>query len=265
MKKTLCIVIFLSAALNFLFSAETEAADKNAWKMTLQSAEDHFHAGLDGQKDELLYALQDYQKAINQGAPEDYRIFYNWANTLLLAGYQGEAALMFRKVLYYKPGNSKASLNLSLIEKENPIKPENQGFIRVILFGILYLIGYEPSLYLGLFLFAFAWFLLILDLFLKKKNLKKLFVFFLLLSVWDLSLCLVWNRTTAKSGVIMVTQSSLRKGDSHAYETVHSFDLPGGTPFRLQEEREGWIFVRLMDGSEGWLERSDTKMVRDDY
>ncbi|OQY34697.1 MAG: hypothetical protein B6241_03925 [Spirochaetaceae bacterium 4572_59] len=263
MKKMLCSVIIISTALISLFSAEVEKND--AWNLTLQSAEDHFHAGIDGQKDELLYALKDYQKAMDQGAPEDYRIFYNWANTLMLAGYRGEAALMYRKVLYYKPANSNASLNLSLIEKDNPIEAENQGYIRIILFGILYLIGYEPSLYLGLFLFVFVWFLLILDLFLKKKSLHKLFVLLLILSLWDLSLCLVWNRTTAKSAVLVTEQSSLRRGDSHAYEAVHSFDLPAGTSLRFLEERGDWIRVRLRDGSEGWLERSDTKMVLEDY
>lgn len=263
MKKKLCLIVLTYVVLIPLFSMESEK--NNVWKLTLQSAEEHFHAGIEGHHDELMYAVRDYRKAIEQGAPEDFRIFYNLANSLLLTGYRGEAAQMYRKVLYYKPGYTNASLNLSLIEKESPIESENQGIIRVILFGVLYLIGYEPSLYLGLFLFAFSWGLLIIDLFLKKKSLRKLFILLMLLSVWDLSLCLVWNRTTEKSGVVTALQSSLRKGDSKVYEKVHSFNLPGGTPFTLKEERAGWVHVRLSDGSEGWLESPDIKMVLDNY
>ena len=263
MKKILCLIILSCVSFIPLFSAGAEKGD--SWRPLLQSAEMHFRQGIEGDQNELMYALQDYQGAMKEGAPEDYRIFYNWANTLLLTGSRGRAASLYRKVLFFKPGHSNAAKNLNLIEKDNPIETENQGVVKVVLFGILYLIGYEPSLYLGLFLFVLSWGILISDLFLKKKRMITLFAVLLSLSLWDLSLCLVWNQSAAQSGVVITEQTVLKKGDSRAYESVHSFGLPAGTPFKLLEEREGWILVRLMDSSEGWIERTDIKMVLEDY
>ena len=258
MKKILFPLILLLLTSISVFGETTEIID---WRTNLERGDDFFKKGLDGDPGAFIMASREYRTALERGAPRDYRIFYNRANALYLSGFPGEAAAEYRRALFYKPGDEKSRQNLNRVLGETGAAPDEKDSIQTLLFTALYLTGYERALYSGLVLFSLSWLILIFAYFIRRKTLSRLFPVLLLLSIWDLSLCFAWHSSAARKGVITAGQVSMRIGDSYAYESLYSSGLPEGTAFDLLEERAGWIYIRLDDGTEGWIEKNSSRKL----
>jgi hypothetical protein len=259
MKKTIPSLLLFMMASFVLYSADAQSPGN--WKEDLLEAEAHFHQGLDGEEDSLIQAVRDYQAAVDSGAPKDFRIYYNMGNALYLSGFSGEAALMYRQALFYKPNDKKTYENLNYILEQGGIEAESPWGMEAILYGSIYAAGFSASLYAGFFLFSLAWISAAVGLLSGKRIFMRLFFFFFILSLWNTGICLLWKYNASETGVILSEGVTLRKGDSRAYEPVQSEELAAGVRFRLLEEREGWIYIRLPDKSRGWVEADDTGMI----
>ena len=255
----LFLILLLTVPTVFLFS---RSDDSEAWKTSLEKAEEYFQEGLDNQTDSFFLALDEYNKAMESGAPRDARIYYNWGNALYMTGFTPKAALQYNRALYLKPGDSKIRENLSLIRDTNSEEPGNDLLHR-ILFAPLFLSGYKEALYTGLFLFSLSWTVLIAGLFIRKKTGVYFLVLFCL-SLSILSVCGIWHYKALNTGVILTQDASLRKGDSNAYDLTTNESIPGGAVFQLLEERNGWQFIRLENNQEGWIESTETGMLLDE-
>ena len=253
------LIFLLTASTVFLFS---RSEDSEAWKTSLEKAEKYFQEGLDNQTDSFFLALDEYNKAMESGAPRDARIYYNWGNALYMTGFTPKAALQYKRALYLKPGDSKIRENLLLTRRTQSEAPNND-LLHKVLFAPIFLSGYKEALYTGLFLFSLSWILLTTGLFIRKKTGVYFLVLFCL-SLSILSVCGIWHYKALKTGVILTQDASLRKGDSNAYDLIGNESIPGGAVFQLLEERNGWQFIRLENNQEGWIESTETRMLLDE-
>lgn len=233
-----------------------------SWEESLDRAESSFREGLAGEADAFVYAVREYHRALERGAPEDSRIYYNMGNALFLGGFPGEAVLSYRRALFYKPGDALIRENWERVAGETGAAVQEPGPFRVILFGGIFALGFKGARYGGLGLFALAWLTASAGLVFKRPRLFRPALILLLLSLWNAGLCRLWTYSGARQGVVLEEETFLRRGDSRGYERVREDPLPPGSAFRLLEEREGWLRVRLDDGGEtGWLEEARTERL----
>ncbi len=251
-----CMICVLTTSSFLLFSSSQRSEN---WKISLEKAEEFFQEGLDNRMDSFFLAIDEYKKAMESGAPQDARIYYNWGNSLYMTGFIPEAAFQYRRALYLKPGDSKIRENLALA-LDGQSDDQNNSLLHRVLFAPIFVSGYREALYGGLFLFSLSWILLIAGLLTRKKTGIYFMVLFCL-SLCILSVCGIWHYRASKTGVILTRNVSLRKGDSIAYDLTGNQGIRGGTVFQLLKERNGWQLIRLENSQEGWIESLDTRML----
>ncbi len=259
MKRIFCSLVFLISLTGL--GAYTENPD---WERSLKEGEKRFQSALENDlnREHLSGALSFYMDALDQDAPERWEIYYNMGNIYSLLEEKGLAVYSYAKAASLHPGKRILIENYQILTGRD--REDSSERIKRFLWGSIYLLGYKTSLFWGILLYIFSWILLAFNRLLRKKVPRLLGIVFLIISLWNTVLCLSWSYGNSRTGVILVEDPRMYRGDSRAYEQLSSINLKEGALFRLLEERAGWSYIKLSDGTAGWIENSGLKMLKPD-
>jgi len=70
-----------------------------------------------------------------------------------------------------------------------------------------------------------------------------------------------YTRSTNRSGVIVASEVTARKGDGETYQPSFENPLHAGTDFKLVEERGKWLYIELQDGRRAWVPLKSAEFV----
>ena len=65
-----------------------------------------------------------------------------------------------------------------------------------------------------------------------------------------------------RSGVVISSEATARKGNSETYEPSFKDPIHAGTEFTLLEDRGNWYYVELADSRTCWISSGDAELIR---
>jgi len=204
-------------------------------------------------------AAKNYEKIISAGIGNG-EIYYNLGNAYLKAGHIGRAILNYRKAELLMPRDEDLQANLKYAgeqSRDNIVCNEALTFLGDFCFWYTKLNRYE-LLYLFIGVNFLFWALLAVRLFYRAEGLNILFyiVGLMLLVIGPSAGLKIYRQAFVKKGVVVEREIMVRSG-STVNATV-LFKLHDGAEFFWQEDKAGWVKIRLCDGKKGWVRR---KMV----
>jgi len=206
--------------------------------------------------DDYLQAAALYQELLDRGVVSG-GVLFNQGNAFMRAGQRGRAIAAYRRAQRYRPRESdlEGSLRAALPgDAPAPRRP----VVEQILFWQNWL-SYPEKFYLMAVAGCATFVASLLASLLRRRQLARAGLAGLVVTlVMAFSAGYDWYRCDYLAhGVTIVKETTARKGNAQSYEPALTATLSEGTEFLLLGRREGWLWVRLPGGQEGWLpERS---------
>jgi len=190
------------------------------------------------------------------------KLYYNIANTYFQLHDLGRAILNYRRGLLYLPDDENLRQNLRYAESQQPdrIEPKQEAMIAKTLFFWHYDFSARARLFLLMGANALFWSLL------TRKFYRRQGPWWPLALTLTLSLLMggsllsdrLWHRA---QGVVLVPETTARKGDGHAYSPSFNAPLHAGVLFSLVEKRGDWLYIELLDGRRCWVAAESAEMI----
>lgn len=220
-----------------------------------------------------MYKEGNYQKAIDlyneilSGDLESATLYYNLGNCYYKLGEIGKAILNYERALLLHPGDSDAKYNLTMAQKStvDNIKVLPELFFVRWYNAFVTTLTADQWAYVSVALFI--GFLIMAGLFFYatsaslKKSWFTLGVVMLLLSVMTIFIALKqYHRVANRDYGIVMTPSVVVRGapDNSGTEL---FVVHEGLKVRVIGNLGDWYNVRLADGNEGWVTKSDVEKI----
>ena len=207
---------------------------------------------------ELYLKAASLYEQLAGGGIENSKLYYNIANSYLLADDLGRAIFYYKKALHLDPADPQINRNLAVARSKRLDKVEVQTEKKVL--ATLFFWHYDFSLPVR-FIVSIIALSSVLILATVRVWVSRFGVLLPLISIALLVLLCaaisvaveVYNSNVIVEGVIVADAVNARKGDSERYEVAFTRPLHSGTEFVLIEERFDWLNVQLADGSKIWL------------
>jgi tetratricopeptide (TPR) repeat protein len=226
----------------------------------------NFNAGNDlFRKGDFKGAVDNYNAALESGI-RNPDLFFNLANAYFRLNDIGRAVQFYEKALRISPRAADIKYNLaiakSLVKDEISNKSQNI-FVRIIqsFYGFLNL---KEFIYITSILFATAFIFFFLTIMVDDRIKKFAFVISGIFLLFIMSIFLfttifkTWEYNYCQYAVILPEKVNIRSGPKDSFTTV--FTLHSGTEVRIREVQDGWTFISLPNGMNGWMEsRTDNQ------
>jgi hypothetical protein len=211
-------------------------------------------------------AILGYEKIIREGRIQNPKLYYNLANAYLLQNDLGRAILNYRRAEKLDKSNSDIQKNLAFARGRRIDKVEQKTETQIMQTLIFwhydlgmrtkFIIAWTGFMVLCLTLTAAIWFG-------RKTGLSVVAVISAVLLVcFAVSVTIDgFTQATCLSGVIISPQVTAYQGDGPNYPASFKEPLHAGTEFVLLERRPGWLHIRLVNGSDGWVPQSDAELI----
>lgn len=220
-----------------------------------------------------MYQEGEFQKAIDlynellSDNMESATIYYNLGNCYYKQGEVAKAILNYERALLLRPGDSDAKYNLTMAQKStvDNIKVLPELFLVRWYNAIVTAFSADQWAYLSVFLFI--GFLVMAALFFHatsislKKSWFSLGVIMLLVAVLSVFIALKqYHRVTDRDNGIIMTPSVIVRGapDNSGTEL---FVIHEGLKVQVIGTLGEWYNVRLADGNEGWIVKTDLEKI----
>jgi len=180
----------------------------------------------------------------------------NIGNARAFAGDLGEAVLAYRRALVIDPENERARDALRSIRATIGIEAREEeastGLVRTLFFWHDALAFTTRRALFGAFWIGG---LALALLAIRRRRLRIPAGLALAAAVALLvSLTLTDRTDSGEAAAVLLVRSDGRTGDGEFYSASHSAPLPAGAEVEILETREeGWVHVRLRDGSTAWV------------
>lgn len=219
-----------------------------------QTAEETFRQAQS--PDDYLRAAALYQQILDAGTVSGV-VLYNQGNAFVRAGEHGRAIACYRQAQRYRPRDPYLAANLShaLAQAGQSTAPRNRPLAEMILFWQDWW-GYDEKFHLVTWAAGITLALGILGQLLSRQRLwnRLALAGLVLTGLLAISAGYDWYRfESIQRGVVVADEIVARKGDSDNYDPAFNEPLGEGTEFTVQEERGGWLFVRIAGAGEGWI------------
>jgi hypothetical protein len=209
-------------------------------------------------------AADRFQLAADSGA-ENGVVRYNLANAYLQAGDLGRAILNFRRAERLIPGDARLRANLDYAR--TLVRSQIAASGSRSLMNALLAWHHRTSTQTRWVVFAAAYTALWVALVIRqRRSIAGLSMVVVIGAVLAAGLGLSvasdlkgWGRPS--SGVILIDDVTVRKGNGLGFEPQFAQSLHSGTEFELIERRGDWMNVRFRDGKSGWIEAAATELV----
>jgi tetratricopeptide (TPR) repeat protein len=278
--------LLLSLLLLFLYAgagratAEEVTAAREEWPVMPESApaeqspENNLDANLplllaerDTQRARELYreALLRFEWIVHEGGIQNGRLLYNIGNIHYRLGQIGKAILYYRRAEYYIPGDPYLKHNLRYLRslRMDRFNGTFSGRASTVLSSWGTLLPHRQKMLLFAASSGILWSAAALFVLKRRRWMSVTLAVSALATVFFLGSFviydLVWRNN--REGVIIVQEVVARRGDGESYESSFQEPLHDGTEFRVLDERSGWYFIQLQEGSTGWIPVSAAELV----
>ncbi|MBN1656210.1 MAG: tetratricopeptide repeat protein [Deltaproteobacteria bacterium] len=247
-----------------LFTLLSSPASAQSLQRIFSSANEAYFRG------DFASAAKDYEKIVQAGV-RDADVYFNLATAYARAGEYGKAILFYERGLKAKPGDEAAEAGLAacrnLLGKREAEKqgeavvqtrpPLSEALVR----------PFSENLLAGLLLlFDFAFFALLIALRLSERESLRiglgiaapLIGFLLILTVGGL---LVKSEALkeGRAAIVINDEAAIREGPDPRAQARGKAQQ--GQSARIIKGEADYVRVRLSDGSEGWMKRSDVEAI----
>lgn len=194
---------------------------------------------------------------------ESADLFYNLGTANLRAGQRGEAILWFERALRLDPHDDDVAFNLAEAQKGNIDKivgaREEASFIERVGERV-------PGKAAGV-AFAVTWIFAFAAFCLRQLSTKGR-GFLLALGLASAAFALVsatllwtvwWHRTHARYAIVTARSTPVREGPAKDFRSA--FEIHEGLKVRVVKDADGFLRVRLPNGTEGWVAGKDVPVI----
>ncbi len=236
-------------------------------------AKTKFRDGLDavskgqGQRGDVLLreSAALFQAILDRGGLENGYLYYNIGNCYFWLNDLGRAILNYRRAERTIPtdGDLRQNLHAARQKTIDRFTKTTESKLIETLFFWHFALPTRLTARATLGLFSALWVVALLNLFLRKKALRIcVFIlgFFLLVFAGSTAVHL-YEANSVQGGVVVVDETTARKGDGESYEPAFEDPLHSGTEWELVEERGNWLEIRLLDGRQCWVEKAAISFV----
>jgi tetratricopeptide (TPR) repeat protein len=221
----------------------------------------------DPQRARELYreALLRFEWIVHEGGIQNGRLLYNIGNIHYRLGQIGKAILYYRRAEYYIPGDPHLRHNLYYLRslRMDRFNGTFSGRASIMLSSWGTLLPHRQKMLLFAASSAILWSAAALFVLKRRRWMSITLAVSALATVFFLGSLitydLVWRNN--REGVIIVQEVVARRGDGESYESSFQEPLHDGTEFRVLDERSGWYFIQLQEGSTGWIPVSAAELV----
>ncbi len=215
---------------------------------------------------EYTRAINLYQQVLGQGM-ESGPVHYNLGNAYFRAGELGEAILHWEKARQLNPRDQDVQFNLKVgrARIQDRIEAPESSFLIQVFNGIKYRLtlnelGWSVGALFLLAGLAFAGWRLLPLAGLKRTAWVVLVVsIVLLLLSGPLLASRLMEVAREDYGIILSKEVRARSGPQEFSTEV--FILHEGTRVQVEARRDRWYQIRLADGKEGWIPRTDLGII----
>ncbi len=202
--------------------------------------------------EDFLQVAAVYQEMLDSGFVSG-AVLYNQGNAFMRAGEKGRAIACYRQAKRYRPRDPYLDANLRYAIGEN-LPDASTPLTQTIIFWsnwISYFGKFQASLGCAFVTF----FVSVASLFVKPQLLKRVAAVSLCITLaFVVSAAYDWYRFShLEHGVVIADEVLARKGDSETYQAAFTQPLGEGTEFRVLDQRNGWVHIRLDGSQEGWV------------
>lgn len=209
-------------------------------------------------------AASRFELVIDSGAATG-PLYYNLANARLQAGDLGRAILNYRRAERLMPGDARLASNLAYARslRRTQIAPGGERALADALLWWHHHTATRTRFTIFLIAYVGCWLALTARCFRPGGGWTLiaggLAVLWIALGASVAADVTGWGRQP--EGVILQDDVIVRKGDGHGYEPRFEQPLHAGVEFDLLDQRGQWMYIRLPDGSEGWIESEAAELV----
>jgi len=222
----------------------------------------------DPEQAERLYemAILAFEKITDEGGVKNSRLYYNLANAYFLKGRLGKAILNYRRAEALGGYDDNIRKNLAFARSKRIDKIEIKTERRVLqtLFFWHYDFALRTRFLLTCIFFGAVCICITVAIwFGRSSTYTAPAIICGILTLCFLTSVILEYRTQASkvSGVITAKETIARQGDGENYPPSFKEPLHEGTEFDLLEKRPGWLYIRLSDGSDGWITEGSAELI----
>jgi tetratricopeptide (TPR) repeat protein len=255
------VFLILCVALGLLIQAAAQTLSKQEQLARLEETNHAFEQALaSGETPETQgyyqQAIDGYEQLIAAGV-QNAKLYYNLGNAYFLRHDVGRAILSYRRGLRLEPGNRRlhANLRYALSQRVDQFDTSvQQALVSRLLFWHDDL-NLQTQATLALIGYLLAWAFAFARLFWQRSSFLWLiagasFVFGLFAAS---ALVVHAQHTTTPHGVVVASETPVRKGNGESYALQFPQPLHSGAEFTVLEERGAWLHIRLENAASGWI------------
>jgi len=266
-------VTILLAGLFFLSvisPAEAELSKEQKISLFSQANENFRQANStqDHKQAERLYerAILTFEKIIDEGGVRNSRLYYNLANAYFLKGRLGKAILNYRRAGKLQDSDENIKKNLAFARSKRIDKIETKTERRVVqtLFFWHYDFALKTRFLLMCIFFGAVCICITAVIWFGRSSTYTIpaIICGILMLCFLTSVIFEYKTQASKvSGVITSKEVFAYQGDGENYPPSFKEPLHEGTEFDLLEKRPGWLYIRLSDGSDGWITEGSAELI----
>ena len=243
------------ATLFLLFSSGCGTSPNLETATKFQNAEQQFTEATEAA--DYIQVAAMYQEILDGGF-ESGSVLYNQGNAWMQAGKRGHAIASYRQAKQHLPRDPYLDANLKQALSPS-VKTPRKPLLDYVFFWQHALSYREKGIVVTVLLAASLALLFVANLGWQRTILRRIsYVLMGVLVLFAVSLGRDWfNFEWTKHGVIVVAESTARKGGSQSYEPAFNRPLTEGTEFTVLQQLDGWLNVQLGETGRCWIESND--------
>jgi hypothetical protein len=226
------------------------------------SATAHYNAG------SYEKAVEKYEQILNNG-DHSAAVYFNLGNSYYKLNKIAPSIYYFEKALLLDPGDTEIKNNLEFARNMalDDIKPLPRSGIAKIFDSLTGIMNFDQWAYAAvamMLLFVLSYIMYYYLRYASHKRIAFITSFsFLLLSIISVTFSyLRYHRYSKERPAIVFAMVTSVKSEPNA-RSQETFVLHEGTKVQVLDQLDDWRKIELEDGSTGWLQKENIKMLKD--
>lgn len=270
MKRTrlmICLLIGLSVLHGRTIAKMTDEQAAHAFMQANQSFSQANSADTTDRARVLyLEAAAGYEKIVAEGNIHNAKLYYNLANSYLLADDLGRAILNYRRAQMLDSANPDIhkNLNFARSKRADQFAVTTQKKVVRRLFFWHYDVSMQTRFVLGGLCITILCLWLIVRLWVVKWPAVVPVCIVMLIGAVAMTASVAveqYGRAAHRSGVIVSAAVTARQGDSDNYPKSFSEPLHAGVEFDVLEQRGDWFHIRLTNDQDTWIPIQSAELI----
>jgi len=241
-----------SYGLLFIFLLCFEYLNAQELESLMQTGNDFY------QNKQYKEAITSFETIIKQGYLSS-ELYYNLGNSYFRYGKIGKAILYYEKSLKVSPGNDDASHNLKIANARTVDKIQNIPPLFFIKGWNILLSSFTSKGWQVIIFIFYILLLICIAIYFLVRNIqfqKSAFIFgFLNIIILFLAVILFFSSLSRESnnefGILQQTVVAAKISPDE--QSDDAFVVHEGIKFRIEDELNNWVKIKLSDGKVGWL------------